>query len=132
MVSCSACDLDELQQFATALHARPDGGFRLPDDPFLGFEYVGESPGMASEGTNVRQVTYGDGNGHGFRIAVTDDSDTPPLAQLSPREASLVDVRGTQAVIGARLNAPGSMQSDTLFMQDPNVMMNGSSTRTSR
>jgi hypothetical protein len=120
VVSCRQCELPQLIQIANSLHRRANGSFDWPA-PHDGFELEATAPGMASEGSNVRQLTYGDGHGSGFTVVVADDPDIPPLAQLGIPDTKVVDLRGTQGITGPRVNAPGGQQNDTAFMADPDA-----------
>jgi hypothetical protein len=114
-VQCEQCTFAQIESIANHLVVRTDGGFKWVGD-HGGFEFIGEEPGVASSGTNVRQITYGDGRGHGFMVAVSDDSQQPPFAQLELPGVRIIALRGTQGVIVPHLNTAGSFQADTTFI----------------
>ena len=104
-VICGTCARAELVQIADQLAPRADGGFTWPA-PHDNFQFVNESPGMQSLGKNVRQMTYRNARGDGFVIAIADDPDQPPFAELSIPGPRIVDVRGIHGVIAPQMNAP--------------------------
>jgi hypothetical protein len=121
-VYCERCPRDELVQIADQLVARTDGGFTWPQ-PNHGFEYITQEPGWVSLGKDVRELTYRGPGDRGFTIAIADDSDEPPFAQLSFPTMQIVDVRGTHGILGPMMNAPITGDRATAFMTDPTLFV---------
>jgi hypothetical protein len=120
-ISCNACSLETFKRIAGELRVESNGVVRWPA-PHDRFELESTAPGMASSGTNARLVAYGNGRGGGFLVVVADDTQEPPLAQLFAPDTKIVNLRGTQGIVGSRVNGPSyGVRPDMVFNATPQL-----------
>ncbi len=101
---------------------KPNGDVQWPA-PHDGFELEATAPGATSLGTNVRVVAYGNGHGRGYSVVVADDTQEPPFAQLFG-DTRIVNLRGTQGIVGSRVNGPSyGVRPDMVFDAEPQLTM---------
>ena len=106
----SRLGVTDLQTIANDLVRTPDGTYDLRNPP-AGYQLVGQQPpntasSSASSGpsADARQLIYSDGANHGFSIALSDDVAATPGVALAEPPATLVNVRGVNAVLTPFIN----------------------------
>ncbi|MEX2268522.1 MAG: hypothetical protein WEA75_07550 [Acidimicrobiia bacterium] len=98
---------DQLFKIAKRLRRSSDESFSLATPP-RGFELVADQPGMASHGENQRILLYSDGNDHGFKVELIDNTEVPPGTNFAIPTARRITVQGQEAVLTPQsANPPG-------------------------
>jgi hypothetical protein len=77
------------------------------EHPPAGYRLAAQVTNTLSDGAHERVLAYGDGQGHGFSIKLTNDSSYPPGVELANPDARLIAVRGQPAVLSPRRAGAG-------------------------